>query len=208
MNIDHGINQFGWKSADAELAHTYLLPAILKLLPENKHLTILDAGCGNGYIAGKMAELGHSVIGIDLAEDGIAIARQAYPHIRFEVASVYEDLRRIAADVDLVISSEVIEHLFYPRAYLTNIWRVLHPGGSLIITTPYHGYIKNILIALLGYWDKHHSPNQEGGHIKFFSRKTISELLLETGFSEITFNNAGRIPWVWKSMVCRVKKHA
>lgn len=204
--MDNGIKVFGWTSASGIDAHAYILPAIRSLLPRGQRLTVLDAGCGNGYIAGKLAELGHKVVGIDLAEDGIAIARNAYPNLRFEVCSVYDDLKRVVNNVDLVVSSEVIEHLFYPRIFLSNMHDVIRPGGHIILTTPYHGYLKNLLISLLGMWDKHHTVDWDGGHIKFFSEQSISRLLRLGGFSNVVFRNAGRLPLLWKSMVCRAKK--
>lgn len=167
--------------------------------------TILDVGCGNGYIASQLAAIGHNVIGIDASEDGIAIARKAHPNVRFEVHSAY-GLGDIVVDVDLVMSSEVIEHLYRPKLFLENVFKVLRPGGYVILTTPYHGYLKNLALSVFNYWDKHHTVDWEGGHIKFFSEKTLTRMLRDCGFTEITFNNAGRIRWLWKSMVCRARK--
>ena len=141
MKPEEGIKLYGWESCNATPAHSCLLPAIIKLLPKGQVLSILDAGCGNGFVAGKLAELGHNVVGIDLAEDGIAIARNTYPSLRFEVHSIYDDLQDIVTNVDLVISSEVIEHLFSPAAFLRNVHKVIRPGGHIILTTPYHGYL-------------------------------------------------------------------
>jgi len=198
-------NQFGWKTADPKADHMYTLPAILKLIPRGK-MKILDTGCGNGFIASRLSELGHEVCGIDVSRDGIEISRKAYQNIRFEVFSVYDDLRSIVEEVDVVLSAEVIEHLYYPKSFLKNIYSSIRPGGCLIITTPYHGYIKNLALSLFNYWDKHHTADWEGGHIKFFSETTLSRLLKECGFTAIIFKNAGRVRWLWKSMVCRARK--
>lgn len=198
---------YGWNSANPTEAHRCLLPSIVHLLPSSKPITILDAGCGNGYIAGKMANLGHDVVGIDKSKDGIEIARHNYPDIQFEVCSVYDCLNKIINDVDLVISSEVIEHLYFPQVFLRNIYEVLKPKGWLIITTPYHGYLKNLTLSILNRWDKHFTVDWEGGHIKFFSENTLSRMLKGNGFDSIEFRNAGRIPWFWKSIVCRARKY-
>lgn len=206
MPLDPGLREYGWENADSTADHAYTFPAIVSLLPAGK-LNILDAGCGNGAIAGKLAELGHRVTGIDLSEDGIVLARRAHPDVRFEVTSIYDDLRSIVDEVDLVISSEVIEHLYYPEKYLRNMHSIIRPGGGIILTTPYHGYLKNLALSLLNYWDKHHTVDWEGGHIKFFSERTLRKMLAATGFSNTTFNNAGRVRWLWKSMVCSAQKH-
>ena len=78
-------------------------------------------------------------------------------------------------------------------------------GGEMIISTPYHGYLKNLLISLLNGWDKHFTVLLDGGHIKFWSKKTLSQLLNEFGFSIIDFKGAGRFPYLWKSMFIKAK---
>jgi len=59
----------------------------------------------------------------------------------------------------------VIEHLFLPRALLRFAAKVLKPSGSLILSTPYHGYLKNLALALTGKLDKHFTVLWDGGHI-------------------------------------------
>jgi 2-polyprenyl-6-hydroxyphenyl methylase/3-demethylubiquinone-9 3-methyltransferase len=102
---------------------------------------------------------------------------------------------------DLIISVEVIEHVYDPRALLHQAHTLLCRNGSLLLTTPYHGYLKNLLIAVLGKSDSHYNPLWDCGHIKFWSRQTISEALREAGFEAIKFYGAGRLAYLWKSMV-------
>lgn len=197
---------YGWQTPEATPAHDYILPAVIRLLPEGKMLRILDAGCGNGYLSGYLSGMGHHVVGVDISADGINIARQRYPHIPFYVASLYEDLRSIAKDVDLIISSEVIEHLYFPRIFIDRMRPLIRAGGHMILTTPYHGYLKNLAISLMNAWDAHHTTDWEGGHIKFFSEASLSSLLQSAGFCDLVFHNSGRFAFFWKSMVCRAKK--
>ena len=199
---------YRWSTSTPPESVAYVWPAILKLLPVvDKPLRILDAGCGNGAISGRLADLGHQVVGIDASEDGIRLARQAHRNVHFEVASVYEDLTSLVGEIDLVVSTEVIEHLYFPKRFLQNMASVLRPGGWIILSTPYHGYLKNLAISIANKWDKHFHVEREGGHIKFFSEKSLSRLLENTGFGDVVFENAGRIPWLWKSMVCRARKN-
>lgn len=199
--------EYGWLSIDSLSDHDYTLPAIKSLLPLGE-LVILDVGCGNGFVASKLAELGHSVIGIDASEDGINLARRAYPNVRFEVYSAYNNLRKIVSGVDVVVSSEVIEHIYSPKKYLSRIHEVIKPSGNIILTTPYHGFLKNLAISILNGWDKHFTVDWDGGHIKFFSERTLSKLLVDCDFRDIRFANAGRVRWLWKSMVCSAEKPA
>jgi len=196
--------EYEWTSAEAQDDHEYTLPAIISLLPPGS-LKILDAGCGNGYIASRLAGLGHAVTGIDVSTDGIRLARNEYPGVRYEICSVYDPLDEIVQDVDVVVASEVIEHLYAPQRFLENVRTVIRSGGSLILTTPYHGYLKNLALSVFNKWDGHHTVAWEGGHIKFFSEKTLASMLAECGFSNVVFNNAGRVRWLWKSMVCRAE---
>jgi len=101
---------------------------------------------------------------------------------------------------------EVIEHLTYPRELLKAAKKCLKPGGRLIITTPYHGYLKNLLLSIFNRWDRHFSVQWDVGHVKFFSVKSLRSLLAEESFGEIGFNFAGRFPYVWKSMICSCKQ--
>ena len=204
MKITNEQSNYGWSTPDSSLHHNYNLPKILNLLPKGVQ-TILDAGCGNGYVAGYLANQGYEVVGIDVSTDGIGIARKKYSNCRFEICSVYDDLSEIVDHVDMVISSEVIEHLYYPQRFVNNMWSIIRLGGYILLTTPYHGYIKNLALSVFNQWDKHHTSNLEGGHIKFFSERTLKNLLIVEGFDEIAFNNTGRMPWLWKSILCIAK---
>jgi 2-polyprenyl-3-methyl-5-hydroxy-6-metoxy-1,4-benzoquinol methylase len=185
-------------------AHLCLLPGLLSLsgdLPP--HSRILDVGCGNGAVATEFAKRGYSVVGIDLAEAGIRIAQESCPAGRFEVlAADKEILEKLGEEpFDLVYSTEVIEHLYDPRSFLAGCYTATKPNGKFICTTPYHGYLKNLALSLANVWDKHHNPLFDGGHIKFFSRKTLSSMMAEIGFESIQFRGAGRFQYLWRSMV-------
>jgi len=107
---------------------------------------------------------------------------------------------------DAVVSTEVIEHLFAPHLLLQFAAGTLKSGGYIVISTPYHGYLKNLALSILDLWDKHHTPLWHGGHIKFWSKKTLSRLLHENGFVVVGFCGTGRIPYLWKSMILIAKK--
>jgi 2-polyprenyl-6-hydroxyphenyl methylase/3-demethylubiquinone-9 3-methyltransferase len=97
-------------------------------------------------------------------------------------------------DFDIVISTEVVEHCYAPRAWAVFANAALRPGGIFICSTPYHGYLKNLVLALSGKLDAHFTALWDGGHIKFWSRSTLSQLLLEVGFSDPHFCGPGRLP--------------
>jgi len=107
---------------------------------------------------------------------------------------------------DLVVSTEVVEHCYAPRQWAAGAFTALRPGGLLIASTPYHGYLKNLALAASGKLDGHFTALWDGGHIKFWSRRTLSTLLTDAGFEPIAFRGAGRWPWLWKSMLIAARK--
>jgi 2-polyprenyl-3-methyl-5-hydroxy-6-metoxy-1,4-benzoquinol methylase len=147
------------------------------------------------------------VAGCDLSQSGIAQARAAWPTCRFEVASAYDDLQqRFESTFDAVISAEVIEHLYDPRLFVRRAYGVLDPGGLLVLTTPYHGYLKNLALAVTGRMEAHFTALWDGGHIKFWSPRTLAHLLAETGFVNVAWRGVGRLPLLWKSMVVLARR--
>lgn len=107
---------------------------------------------------------------------------------------------------DVAIATEVIEHLVRPFNLPHFEKQLLRSGGHLIISTPYHGYPKNLVLALAIKWDAHLNPFLGWRPHQVWSRKTLSQLLNETGFSVIRFIGAGRLPFLWKSMIVVAQK--
>ncbi|MEG3972762.1 class I SAM-dependent methyltransferase [Microcoleus sp. T2B6] len=169
-------------------------------------LRVLDLGCGNGSLSHVIAEHGCEVVGVDTSAPGIAISRQSFPECQFIQADIY-DLpdTDILNSFDVVLAIEVIEHLLYPKELARTAKKCLIPGGTLIISTPYHGYLKNLALAVSGKLDQHFTVLWDNGHIKFFSVETLTKLLRFEGYTEIKFQFAGRCPYLWKSMLCSSK---
>lgn len=197
-------SDYGFQQDSPSHMHRHFLPPIFALSGSlGPGVRVLDVGCGNGFTAGQFAAQGCDVVGIDLSESGIALARRAYPGARFEVMPADSSiLQSLGCDpFDLVVSTEVVEHLYAPRAYASGCFRALKPGGRFICSTPYHGYLKNLALAVMNKWDAHSDPLWDGGHIKLWSRRTLSALLLETGFTNLQFRGAGRMPGLWMTMI-------
>ncbi len=166
--------------------------------------SICDLGCGNGHITGRLAKLGYQVTGVDASASGIKIARRTYPNVEFVKALIDRELS--LGQFDLVVSSDVIEHMYRPSDLLEAACSLLKPGGQILLGTPYHGYLKNLVLAATGKMDTHFSALHDGGHIKFFSVKTLSMLMKAHGFEAPNFTFYGRAPWLWKNMICHARK--
>lgn len=187
-------------------SHACLLPALDRFLDSARPARVFEVGCGNGSVANWMASRGIEVSGIDFSESGIAQARRAYPELQLAVGSAYDDLSKVFGQFPVVISLEVIEHLYFPRRFARSVFDLLEPGGTAFISTPFHGYLKNLALALTGRMDAHFTALWDGGHIKFFSEQTLGALLREAGFGTIRFLRVGRVAPLAKSMVAIASK--
>lgn len=199
------VSEYRYEDADLNFSHRYLLPTVVSELKRGQGQCVFDLGCGNGSVANYIASLGYTVAGIDPWADGIAIANANYPGLRLEQGSAYDDLSRFGR-FSFVVSLEVVEHVHSPRDYAATVFRLLEDGGRAIISTPYHGYLKNLALAASGSMDKHFTALWDHGHIKFWSRKTLAALLIEAGFKDVRFHRVGRIPPLAKSMIAVARR--
>lgn len=201
------IVDYGFRNETVSHTHAYLYPAVQAALQAHGGGTrLFELGCGNGSMAAKLATLGYDVSGVDPAASGIAIAQANFPECRLELGSSDENLAARFGRFDVVVSLEVAEHVFSPQRYAAAIDELLLPGGIAILSTPYHSYLKNLVMAAAGKLDGHFTALWEGGHIKFWSQATLGTLMARAGFAEIRFERVGRIPALAKSMVATYRK--
>lgn len=210
MNESVNIDGYGYADSGLNSSHAYLLPA---LRMELSRITVgdkrlFDLGCGNGSIAASVSKDGWDVTGVDVSREGIEQARRAYPKLRLETGSAYDELAAKYGRFPVAISLEVVEHLYDPRRYARVLFDLLEPGGTAIVSTPYHGYMKNLVLAVMGKMDAHFHALWDHGHIKFWSVRTLNTLLTEVGFEDVQFRKVGRVPPLAKSMIAIARKKA
>jgi 2-polyprenyl-3-methyl-5-hydroxy-6-metoxy-1,4-benzoquinol methylase len=199
--------KYHYDSAEAPHTEAYLWPHIITLCAQLNARRIVDIGCGNGALCRELASRGYEVVGCEPSADGVRFAQSSAPELVFHQLGVDDEPSAIGNEsFDVAIATEVIEHLVRPRNLPRFAKQLLRPGGHLIVSTPYHGYLKNLVLALTNKWDAHFTPLWDGGHIKLWSRKTLSQLLNEVGFRVVRFIGAGRLPFLWKSMIVVAQK--
>ncbi|HEX2285480.1 MAG TPA: class I SAM-dependent methyltransferase, partial [Mycobacterium sp.] len=96
---------------------------------------VLEAGCGEGYGANLIADVARHVIGLDYDESAVAHVRARYPRVEMLHGNLAE-LPLGDGAVDVVVNFQVIEHLWDQRQFVGECFRVLRPGGVLLISTP------------------------------------------------------------------------
>ncbi len=117
-----------------------------ELLTENiQGKKVLDAGCGTGFFSQKAAERGALVTSMDLGENLLAQVAKKCDSTRV-VGSILE-MPFENNTFDIVVSSEVIEHIPTPLKAIDEIHRVLKPGGTLVLSTPNKLWYFSIWIA-------------------------------------------------------------
>ena len=187
-------------------SHNYLRPTIEaslnKLLDVRESLSVLDLGCGNGSMIKRLGTAfpNCSFTGADPSSSAQDHHGKSHPSnvsfIEWEEFSAETDLK-----FDLVISIEVIEHVYLPREYMKLMKKCVKESGQVIISTPYHGYFKNITLAVSGKLDNHFTALWDYGHIKFWSVPTLTKLLSEFGLTPINKVFCGRFYPLSKSVI-------
>ena len=156
-------------------------PKLKPYIPKEKGMAIFDFGCGNGIILKTIKSINPEarLIGLDVSETALSEARRTLPEAEFYKITDGGQLPLKDKIADFVFSSEVLEHIYDVENAFSEIARILKLGGRLLLTTPYHGLLKNILIALFSF-NKHFNP--AGPHIRFFTKKSLFSLLKKNGF--------------------------
>jgi 2-polyprenyl-3-methyl-5-hydroxy-6-metoxy-1,4-benzoquinol methylase len=198
-----------YRQADPPHQPLYLDFILRSLRADPTIRKVLDAGCGDGNFTASLAGEGFDMYGLDASAGGVARAISRYHNIRFACGSVYDDLAEQCGvkNFDAIVSVEVIEHLYSPQQFVRRAHASLRPGGLFIVTTPYWGYFKNVLLAVTNRMDRALTTRWEGGHIKHYSYKTLRTTLEENGFEYLSFHGAGRsIPCFWMGMAIVARK--
>jgi 2-polyprenyl-3-methyl-5-hydroxy-6-metoxy-1,4-benzoquinol methylase len=142
--------------------------------------SVIDLGCGEGHLAGLIAENGHAVVGIDKNRDKIEIAKALYPKVSFTVG----DLRKTGLperSFDTVLLAEVLEHLpeDVGKEAIEAAMRLLKPGGRLVVSVPNEDCV----------------PHRN--HLQEFDRRSLRRLLEPHGKTKLVTEQ----PYKWLLML-------
>lgn len=178
---------------------------------------VLDVGCGNGVISRHLGRLGFNVLGIDISDQTIAKARElnTLPNVRFDVLSA-EQLVAQGDTFDVIVCSEVLEHLQHPSSLLEVLYQSLKEDGILVVTVPNGTGPRELLVTRpvlkmraqnnwlwklvvkvkkgMGYSGTTvQSAADNLDHIQFFKKSDLEQLSADNKFRIVRFGKANFI---------------
>ncbi len=150
---------------------------------------VLDIGSGDGSLSLYIKDKFRRFCGAEISEKAARVAQKhgnLLSLMDLNVSLSYKD-----NIFDAVTCLEVIEHLFDPYHLISEMYRVLRPGGQLVLTTPNIRNFRNLYTLIFKGMFPHTTPDTfvwGGGHLHYFTRKDINTLLNKAGFNKISFS--------------------
>lgn len=160
----------GWKKERVN-SYNFLYKGILKRKSAG---AILDIGSGLGLFLSKFKELGWEVLGTDISKDVAKYSQKVF-NVKVLTGDIVK-LKLPTKHFDVITMNNVLEHIYTPRKTLQKIHKLLKNNGILVIAVP---NLEGLGRCLFG---RNWFQIQPGRHLYYFSPKTITRLLKETGF--------------------------
>ena len=183
MAVSYDANYFQnqLNKSDAKVAFQYgrLLQHIAKVAPDAR---ILDAGCGAGPALRYLKQRGFIPFGTDLIEYPLMQARQLLSDARLAQCDSDVALPFAGNSFDVILMSEVIEHVASPEFSLRECLRVLRANGAVAVTTPNLWDVRRVYYPALG---KVWSGDADATHQTLFNPQTLHAVLARAGFRDV-----------------------
>ena len=145
----------------------------------------LDLGCGDGRLTGELRA--GQVVGADVSEVALERARGRLPAAELRALSPGEPLPHPDSDFDLVLCAETLEHVQDVQRLLSEVRRVLEPGGRFAVTTPAHSRLTGLDVLVRGF-ERRFDPFSP--HLRFFTARSLARALDATGFDLVSLRRS------------------
>jgi SAM-dependent methyltransferase len=153
-------------------------------LPEAEHA--LDLGCGDGRLTAELRA--GAITAADVSEAALRRAAGRLPDAEIARVAPDEPLPFVDGEFELVLCVETIEHVRDVQLFLSEVRRVLRPGGGLALTTPAHDRLTGVRLAVAGF-ESGFDPLSP--HLRFFTRRSLARLLDAMGFDAVSIKRRG-----------------
>jgi len=166
-------------------------PVLQRYIPREKNVSLLDFGCGKGFLLSKIALLNPNLklVGVDVSKTAITTIKNTFPSGNFLHIAENGKIPFKDNAFDFIVAADVLEHIYDTTNALSELTRVLKPNGRIFISVPYHGMIKNIIATFVGF-DFYFDPKQ--AHIRFYTKKNLFKVVNEAGLKILKHGYYGR----------------
>lgn len=166
---------------------------------------VLDVGCGEGWFSEALRDAGAAPVAVDVAAEALRRAERRVPGLVTRLWAHDEPLPLDDNGVDVVWAGEVIEHVADVAPWLSELRRVLRPGGTLLLTTPHVGRAALLGAALSkARFAARFEPRSD--HVHFFAPSTLGPLLDDLGFDVDDLRLAGGRPLARETILARATR--
>ena len=156
---------------------------ILSRLGDGRGRRALDVGAADGFLAERLTAQGWSVTALERDPELAARARGRCKEV--VVADLESAVPLLHGPFDAIVYGDVLEHLSDPRAVLRALDQALAPGGTVIVSVPNVAHLWVRLSLLAGRFDYADRGILDRTHLRFFTRRTLLELLRSAGLSVV-----------------------
>lgn len=169
------------KSVHYGIGHTRLR-RILRLVGNATNQTVLDVGCASGYLGKLIKDKNNKVDGVEISAEAAKEAENKLDHVYVMDIERQWPVHLQQQNYDLLICTEVLEHVFDPSKVLGYAANALKPGGHIIISTPNFMTWTHRIKFLLGKFEYTDQGMLDFGHIRFFTYAYLKKVLAENNF--------------------------
>lgn len=175
---------------------------MFSMIPQGSR--VLETGCANGRFSRVLVEHGCSVTGIELDPGA---ASQAADFCEQVIVGNLEDpdlQQQIPGGFDILLFGDVLEHLAQPWNVLRALRSKLNPRGCIVVSIPNVAHWDARIGLLFGKFDYQDEGVLDSTHLRFFTRRTVWEMLEQTGYRVVSADRVTRLPfWLYKIRLVR-----